>query len=411
MHIAFILPNLYGGGSERSVLGLARGLLNRGHDIDLVLFESEIYYTDELPNGARLFIFRNTSDGPTGNGAAQTLKSAARLSGSVHPLDWARTLNSLNWDPRCLPHRGLIRRARAVAGYMECEKPDCVVPNLPLTVVATLLGGRFLRQPPPIIPTIRNLPRSEALRHKRWLRRLSPHASRFVGVSNGVSDDFAATIGVPRDRITTIYNPVVTPDLQVKMAEPSPHPWLLDGATPVILAAGRLVKQKDYPTLIKAFARVAARRPCRLIILGEGPLQQDLETLVRQLDLGDRVSLPGWVKNPFAFMARASLFVSSSEHEGLPGVLIQAMACGCPCVSTDCPAGPAEILDNGKDGALVPVGNHVELAEAMGRGLDRPPDTDGLRKRAAHFSVERAVAAYEELLSALVSSNVDYSAH
>ena len=404
MRIAFLLPDLYGGGAERSVLGLASGLLRRGHDVDLVLFQPQIYYTDELPADARLFLFRKTPDGPMVDGTAQTLKRAETLFASVRPPDWARTLNALKWDPRCLPHRGLIRQAKAAAGYMEREKPDCVVPSLPRTVVATLLGGRLLRQPPAIIPTIRDLPRSEALHKQRWLRHVSPHASRFVGVSDGVSDDFAATIGVPRDKITTIYNPVVTPSLQMKMVEPPPHPWLLDSNAPVILAAGRLAKQKDYPTLIKAFARMAARRPCRLIILGEGPEQQDLEALVQELRLSERVSLPGWVKNPFAFMSRASLFVSSSEHEGLPGVLIQAMACGCPCVSTDCPAGPAEILENGKHGPLVPVGNHVALAEAMERVLDQPPNANGLRERAACFSSDRAVSAYEDLLSTLVSS-------
>ncbi|MCY4489744.1 MAG: glycosyltransferase [Deltaproteobacteria bacterium] len=145
-----------------------------------------------------------------------------------------------------------------------------------------------------------------------------------------------------------------------------------DGGPPVILSAGRLSAQKDYPTLIKAFSRVAEERPCRLIILGEGRRRRRLERLLKNLGLTDRASLPGWVDNPFAFMSRAALFVLSSRYEGLPGVLIQALACGSPCVSTDCPTGPAEILRGGELGPLVPVGDPLPLAEAMTSVLERP---------------------------------------
>ena len=238
---------------------------------------------------------------------------------------------------------------------------------------------------------------------QRW-RRLSPHAAHFVGISHGVSESIAAATGVPNEKITTIYNPVVPPDLQARMAEPAPHPWLEDGGAPVILAAGRLDGVKDYSTMIKAFALLARRRPCRLLILGEGPMRERLENLVHELDLDDRVALPGWVANPYAFMSRASLFVLSSIHEGLSMVLVEAMACGCPCVSTDCPTGPGEILRDGETGALVPVGDEAALAEAMERALDQPTDASILRRRADDFSVESAVEAYEKLLRTLVPS-------
>ena len=185
------------------------------------------------------------------------------------------------------------------------------------------------------------------------------------------------------------------------MAEPPDHPWLVDDGPPVILSAGRLARLKDYPTLIKAFSHLTARRPCRLIILGEGRMRNEIEDLIGKLHLGDRVSLPGWVENPFPYMARARLFVLSSRHEGLPGVLVEAMACGCPCVSTDCPSGPAEILRNGQLGPLVPMGDEVALTDAMERILARPPDADALRKRAADFSADRAVRAYEKLISTI----------
>ena len=181
------------------------------------------------------------------------------------------------------------------------------------------------------------------------------------------------------------------------------HPWFLDGGAPVILSAGRFTEQKDFSTLVKAFVLVADRQPSRLVILGEGRERKKLERLVRELGLVDRVSFPGWIENPFALMARASLFVVSSRYEGFSRVLVEALACGCPCVSTDCPAGPAEILDNGRIGPLVPVGDERALASAMLRVLERRPEESVLRERAADFSVNRAAAEYEALLLELTS--------
>ena len=242
----------------------------------------------------------------------------------------------------------------------------------------------------------------KSYRFRRMFRELFSRAAHFVGVSQGASYSLAAAVGVPREKITTIYNPVVTPELRAKAAEQPDHPWLRDDDTPVVLAAGRLVPEKDYPTMIRAFARLAARRPCRLIILGEGSRRTEIEGLVKDLNLTDRISLPGWVANPFSFMARASLFVLSSIHEGLGNVLIEALACGCPCISTDCPFGPAEILNDGEFGSLVPVGDSAALAEEMDRMLELSPDRQRLQRRADDFSADRAVAAYETLLHDLI---------
>ena len=317
----------------------------------------------------------------------------------MRTLDWFRLASALNWDPLCLPHRGLTRQACAVASWIDRKKPDCVLPNGPRPSAVTLLASRLLKKPPPIIPTVHNVGESD----DRRSRYLFPYASHFVAVSRGVADDLAMTVDVPSDRITTIYNPVVTPNLHIEAAETPDHPWFRDDGAPIILAAGRFEKQKDCPTLIRAFARVSVRRPCRLIILGEGSKRTEIEGLVQEFKLTDRVSLPGWVENPLAFMARASLFVLSSTWEGLPTVLVEALACGCPCVSTDCPSGPAEILLNGDLGPLVPVGDDSALAKAMERVLDRPPNRQALQRRATDFSADRAVAAYEKLLSELVS--------
>ena len=159
--------------------------------------------------------------------------------------------------------------------------------------------------------------------------------------------------------------------------------------------------QKDFPTLIDAFRHVRAARPCRLVILGDGSLRPELEARIASLGLDDCVSLPGWVENPFAFMARSALFVLSSVYEGLPTVLIEALACGCPAVSTDCPTGPSEILE--APALLAPVGDPEALAQVMRRALDSPVDKAALRASAARFSVERAMDGYETLIADVLS--------
>ena len=200
------------------------------------------------------------------------------------------------------------------------------------------------------------------------------------------------------DRIHTIYNPVLSPDLDRKALESAGHPWIDDPVRPVVLAIGRMKKVKDFSTLLSAFARLLAQRPAKLIVLGEGRLRPKLLSLAQRLRIAEHVDFPGFVKNPYAYLSRADLFVLSSRYESLSNVLIEALACGCPVVSTDCPVGPREILEGGRFGALVPVGDPEALAAAMARALDEPPRRDALRERASFFSVDRAVDRYEELL-------------
>jgi glycosyltransferase involved in cell wall biosynthesis len=259
-----------------------------------------------------------------------------------------------------------------------------------------------------VIATERNTTTASTRRGTKWkrrylpalLRRAYPMADAVVAVSDGVADHLARTTGLPRAAIRTIHNPVVGPDLPALAAEPVDHPWFRPGGPPVVLGVGRLVAQKDFPTLLRAFAAVRRRRPARLVILGEGTAaaRGALRSLAAELGCADDVDLLGFVANPFAYMARASAFALSSLHEGLPGVLIQAMACGCPVVSTDCPSGPAEILDGGRYGELVPVGDAEALGEVVLRALAAPPERDLLTARADLFSVDRAAARYEALL-------------
>lgn len=412
MHIAFVIDHLGGYGAEHSVYRLVSGLSERGHKVDVIPLQTIIHR--HLPQNARVFLPGGAPDRLTQERSAHVLARAIRLRPPSRTLEWAhrafewaQAANALHWNPRVPPSRRLFRQARAVASYLEIERPDCVLPNLHSSIDATFVGCRMTGECPPIIPVIHvdphHLLSTESYRFRRRIRYLFSGATHFVGVSQGVSDGLATAVGAPRGKITTIYNPVVAPDLHAKAAEQPDHPWLRDNGAPVLLAVGRLVEgQKDYPTLIRAFARLAARRPCRLIVLGEGDQRKEIEGLVEKFKLTDRISLPGWVENPLAFMARASLFVLSSIYEGLPTVLVEALACGCPCVSTDCPSGPAEILRNGDIGPLVPVGDDTALAEAMDHVLDHPMDRRILRQRAMDFSAEKSVDAYEKLLSDLV---------
>ena len=399
VHVAFTIPGLSGGGAETVVLNLAEELIRRGHRVDIVLLQAIVQR--HVPHGTRLFVAGDAREtGVSAKVASEIRPQAIPAPATSMSADWIRAARALNWDPLGLPSMRLVRQARAVAGYMEREKPDCVLPNIRRAQLATLLACRLCKRHPPVAPIIHNLVRG--YRHLRRLRHLAGNAARFICVSDGIAANLAAAAGVQPDRIATIYNPVVTPELHARASEPPAHPWLEDGGPPVVVAAGHLEERKDFATLIRAFGRLNARRACRLVILGEGKQRQPLETLVTDLGLAGGVSLPGWVENPLALFARASLFVLSSVHEGLPTVLIEALACGCPCVSTDCPAGPAEILQRGSFGPLVPVGDEAALAEAMDQVLQRPPDRNRLRQRGTDFSSQKAGDAYEQLIGSLV---------
>jgi glycosyltransferase involved in cell wall biosynthesis len=238
---------------------------------------------------------------------------------------------------------------------------------------------------------------------QRWWRTFPmgwfyPHANLVVAVSEGVAEDTHRLTGLPPERIPVIRNPVIGPELYDKARRPVDHPWFRTSDVPVILAAGRLTRQKDFGTLIRAFGLLRGRRSCRLVILGGGPEREGLERQVAALGLTEDVALPGHVDNPFAYMAKAALFVLSSRWEGSGNVLTEAMALGVPVVSTDCPSGPAEMLDGGRFGPLVSVGDAGALAEAMERTLDHPPEPAALRAAVSEYTIARSAARYLEVL-------------
>ncbi len=210
---------------------------------------------------------------------------------------------------------------------------------------------------------------------ERWLRqfpmrRLYPLADGVVAVSEGVAEDTARTTGIPRERIGVIRNPVISARLHRLADAVVDHPWFAPGQPPVVLGAGRVTRQKGFPVLLRAFARVRRERNCRLLILGEGRERGPLLTLAAELGIGDDVDLPGFVVNPYGFMKRAAVFVLSSAWEGSPNVLTEALALGRPVVSTDCPSGPSELLAAGRFGSLVAVGDDEAMGAAISGILD-----------------------------------------
>jgi len=208
---------------------------------------------------------------------------------------------------------------------------------------------------------------------------------------------------VPRARIDMILNPVITPDLHALGASPLSHPWFAPGQPPVVVGIGRLERQKDFPTLIRAVARVRRSRPVRLLILGEGGKRPALEALVHELGLEEDVALPGFVENPYAYLARAQVFALSSIFEGLPTVLIEALALGTPVVATDCRTGPREILDDGRLGRLVAMAQPEALAAAIAETLDRPPAPVPAEDLAAYRQADAAdsyIRLFERVIEA-----------
>jgi glycosyltransferase involved in cell wall biosynthesis len=231
----------------------------------------------------------------------------------------------------------------------------------------------------------------------RLIRWAYPRADAVVAVSQGVASDLVEVCGIAASHVHVLNNPVVTPETARMRSEPVDHPWLRDPTLPVVLAVGRLVPQKDFGTLLEAFALARRSRAARLVILGEGPLRAELEATVRRLDVAADVDLPGFCANPYAAMAAADVFVLSSAWEGSPGVLIEAMSCGTPVLSTDCPSGPRQILDGGRWGRLVPVGDAQAMANGLVDAVDGrvpPPPTESW----AAYEQDLVVGTYLDLL-------------
>ncbi len=403
--LAFLLRDLVGGGVERNTLRLARSFLARGAAVDLLLERIDGPLVDLVPNGARLV---ELEVGP--------IWRAKLLAARADPGGIGYLLPAV-----LLPRRpiGAYPMLPALVDYLRETRPDGLISAFPYQNLLAIAGCRAAGVDTRVVVTERSTTTALASRRWKWKRWSLPALARrsylmadaVVAVSSGLGDLLASQLGLPRDRIATVYNPIVSEELVAAAAEPVDHPWLREGEPPVVLGCGRLTEQKDFPTLVRAFARLRATRPARLIILGTGtdPAAtrkecSELRELAAALQVGRDLDLPGFVANPCAYMSKAGLFALSSRWEGFSTVLTEAIACGCPVVSTDCPSGSAEILENGRYGPLVPVGDDAALAAAMARVLDAPPDPATLRRRAQSFTVECATDAYAGLLGLRLSA-------
>jgi len=402
--IAVLLPSLEGGGAERSMLNLVKAFLAQGRTVDLVLCQAKGAYLSEVPDGATMIVLEAT-------GGLRTRLIAAL--GNIRDL--FALLRPVLLASKIAPE---IARIRSLQQYIKKGRPDVILSALPYANLVAIWAKQMSGSQVPVIVSERialstycNAPSNS--RKWRWrylpelVRRTYPGADTVVAVSTHVANDLTTVIGLNHPSVTALYNPVVDDALRASAQQALEHTWFAPDAVPVILGVGRLTEQKDFSTLVRAFAHVRAKRAARLIILGEGRLRQDLEDLASKLGIQADVEMPGFVENPLQYMARASVLVLSSEYEGLPGVLIQALACGCPVVSTDCPGGSAEILANGKYGALVDVGDADSMAQAVLAELDNPTASDILLQRAEDFSVERAANNYLAVLDGAVERAAD----
>jgi glycosyltransferase involved in cell wall biosynthesis len=361
MRVALFLPSLAGGGAERVTVNLALGLLARGIEVDLVLVEKSGPFLAVLPPGVTVFDLR-----------------AKRVVRSVGPL----------------------------ARYLRARQPTALISAMDHCNLVALWAARRAGVKTRVITVVHTTMSRTISNPGVWtdrfvlpplIRRFYRDAHAVVAVSHGAAADLRAFLG-NRAEVRVITNPVITPDLLERAQAEPPHPWLMDAGPPVFLGVGRLWHQKNFSLLLRAFALCDLRQRARLLILGEGSLRGALEQEQHALGLGDTVAFPGFTANPYPAMQRAHAFVLSSVFEALPTVLIEALALGTRVIATDCPSGPAEILEHGQWGTLVPLDDADALSHAMARTLDTMAPPPIPPAALARYGVDAAVDQYLALL-------------
>jgi len=360
-HIAFYIYQLYGGGAERMIVNLMQNFVQRGLKIDLVLNKIAGPYLPLVPPEVRI----------------------------------------INLDAS-LPFRDGIP---SLINYFKTEKPLVMLATVHPYVEVALLAKAFAFTSTRVFvrednilslntPTVRDKARWSPF----FAKLLYPWvADGIIAISQGVSEDIAQITGLSKTNISVIYNPAITSYLKNKSLESLDHPWFKSEEPPVILGVGRLEPQKDFSNLLRAFALVRKVRSCRLIILGQGIEQAKLQNLITDLGLKNDVDMPGFVENPYTYMAKAAVFVLSSAWEGFGNVIVESLALGTPVVCTNCPGGPAEILADGKYGWLVPVGDSKTMAEAILKvlsGESKLPDEAHLKQ----FKLETVAQQYLDVM-------------
>jgi glycosyltransferase involved in cell wall biosynthesis len=396
--IAFLLDNLTGGGAEKVILNLASGFEKQGHPVDILVCKMEGVLCNSIPAGVNLVPLK-----------ASTPNLGFLCAMRADPLGFRAIAGMFT-------KRRPFRFIPPIAAHLKASKPTVLVSALPKSNINAVLGKYFSGTPTRVVVGAHiNMSTQDAecyssgknkLRYMRpLLRRCYRRADAVVAVSKGVAKDITEYLGLDRDHVTAIYNPIETRRIEALSRESSDHPWFDSADVPLILGVGRFVAQKDFPLLLRAFAKIRENRPARLVLLGgdeasaeQREQKQELSRLAVQLGVQGDFNMLGFKVNPYPFLRRASVFVLSSRYEGFGNVLVEALLCGCPVVSTNCPSGPAEILDNGKYGALVPVGDERTLADAICETLDTPQNKAGLRARGEEFSIDKAVERYRKVL-------------
>ena len=410
LHVAFVVDDMNGNGAQLACLRIIRSLLAKNYNVDLVLLGYKGTALLEIPEGVSLFILVR------GGQKQSSLKPCSIASEKIRWIKYSSGLKDFTYaifrylkSLKC--SRGFRLRARkrhfywtnCLVQYIKTEYPDIIYANLHYSTTVSILSQRMSSCQVPVIWAVRCDPYHMKTQNFKYLVHLIPHADTIHAVSQGVAESVVSLVPEVKNKVRTIYNPLSPLNKMTSlMNQPVEHQWLSQGShegsdnmPKVILAVGRLAEQKNFILLVRAFAKVRSKRNIRLIILGEGAQRKEIEELAESLNVNHAISMPGWVENPLAFMARADLFVLSSSYEGLPNVLIEAMVCGCPVVSTNCPHGPSEILEDGRWGRLVPVQNHEALAEAIIESIDEQPDRELLQNRAAFLYSENSIEKFE----------------
>lgn len=369
--IAFYLDALQGYGADRIIIKIANGLAERGIQVDLILSK------------------------PT-NKASQSIHPAIQL------FDLASSRLNVN--------KNVLRLAR----YLHTHQPDVLFSsihfnNVTAATALTLSGAKsklVVRQANTLRHQLKgySFPIGLAL---RWFVKLTyRRADVIISQSKGMSRDIIAFMEADIRKVHLVHNPTITPSIFKQAQQPAHHIWFDQKDTPIILAGGRLKPQKDFATLIHAFVKVKRQiSDARLVILGEGPQRQELENLVVQLGIAKSVELVGFQKNPYAFIAMADVFVLSSQYEGLPNILIEALALGKEIVATDCDSGPAEILKYGKYGKLVPTDDPDQMADAILDALEEPFACSRRLESIEDFNQDSQVEKYISIFSRLLEKD------
>lgn len=355
--ISLFITNLTIGGAERVAVNLSKGLTKFGYDVEIVLVNNEGEFLSEIPESVNLVEL-----------------DADRLRSAVIPL-----------------YR-----------YIHTKNPDVIIsfmtgPNI-IAILSNILSMKKSR----VIATEHNTQTMKSglsMKMDMYLGRgLYKLSDGIIGVSVGVAENVSNWANIPKKEIEVIHNPVIEKNLLEREFSTPPHEWYNEKDIPTIVSAGRHVEQKNFQTLIRAFDKVLSEREARLVLIGEGEKTEEYEDLVKDLGIQDHVCMPGFVDNLYEYLFYSDVFVLSSAWEGLSMVLIEAMACRTPVVSTDCPYGPAEVLRNGIYGSLVPVDSYEELGNEILETLENPSKEEQLTNRASDFSIEAITQEYVDYI-------------